>query len=221
MSNAKSAIDAVATAAPEAASRVKSAAGSLATPIREIDEHIPKNYSIGTRQVCVGYSYNISCSGLPLNLSTLVSGIISGLPDLLDSNTEDALRDRVSRLQPLADSLTKVSAYFRQGLVLSSVLMAVFVLVFICSVFASLFNIASVVLRLGLCWRVTILLVLGLTYCAPFILLASLFMVLQTKMEGLPPWVEVHSGEVSRLCFGALGCAVVMTLLSAITPIVT
>ena len=65
-----------------------------------------------------------------------------------------------------------------------------------------------------------VLSVLGLVCCVFFILFAALFVVVQTKTKSLPPWVEAQSGEVGRLCFGALGCAVLMALLTTVTPIV-
>jgi hypothetical protein len=48
-----------------------------------------------------------------------------------------------------------------------------------------------------------------------------MFRILQANIMGFPSWVTVSNGEVDGLCFGALCCAVVMTLLTAITQAVT
>ncbi|KAF1961318.1 hypothetical protein CC80DRAFT_383912, partial [Byssothecium circinans] len=217
--NAESAINAVMTAAPEAASRIESAIGALATPsIEDLEQRIPNNISIGTRFVCVGYTRGISCSKLPLNLSSVVSGVTSGLPPMLSSSIDDALRDKVHHLQPTADRLGVVSVYFGKLLALGAILMVVLLMFFVCSSFALLSRVTNVISRLGVPYKMVALLSLGLVCCSPFVLLTALFVAVQVRTKALPPWIEAQSGEVSRLCFGALGCAVVMALLTAVTP---
>jgi len=63
----------VATAIPSAISQVQSALNAAATAIsKAIKELIPKNCLLGTKQFCVGFTYNITCNNLPLTLSNIV-----------------------------------------------------------------------------------------------------------------------------------------------------
>lgn len=222
INNAQSAINAALTAVPGVASRIGSATVALATPlIEDLEQRIPNNCSIGTRLVCVGYAHDISCSELPFNLSSLVSGATSGLPSTLASSIEGALHDKVNQLQPMVDKLSTLSVYLQQLLVLGGGLMVVLLISFICSTLVLLPDVASVVSRFGVPCRMVAVSSLGLVCCFPFILLTAFFAVIQARTRALPPWIEAQSGQVSRLCFGALGCAVVMALLTLAAPVIT
>ncbi len=219
--NAKSALNAVFTAAPGIASQIDSAVGALATPVVDnLKQRIPNNCSIGTQLVCISYANNISCSKLPLNVSSLVSDAISSLPSTLADSIGGALREGASELQPVADRLNGVLVHFRQLLVLGGVLMLVPLCIFLYFVFIWLSGTAGVSSRSGVRYQMVAFFSLGLVCCSPFILFTALFVLVQAKFTALPPWIEARSGEVSRLCFGALGCAVVMALLTAVTPMI-
>ena len=63
----------VITAIPSAISQVQSASNVAATAIpKAIKELIPKNCSLGIKQFCVGFTYNITYNNLLLALSNIV-----------------------------------------------------------------------------------------------------------------------------------------------------
>jgi hypothetical protein len=92
-----------ATKASAAASQVQSAVSSAATFLEEIEEHVPCNCSLGTRQFRVGYQRDVQCSHLPFNLSSLLPNMILDLP----GPAENTIRERVDTLAPLAERLTQ------------------------------------------------------------------------------------------------------------------
>jgi len=52
---------------------VQSAVNTAAIAIpKAIEELIPKNCLLGTKQFCVGFTYNITCNNLLLTLSNIV-----------------------------------------------------------------------------------------------------------------------------------------------------
>src|SRR5271156_162472 len=91
----------VATAIPGAISRVQSAANAAATAIPDaIKASIPRNCSLGTKQICIGFTYSTACNNLPLTLS-----------DIVPNDVESFLGDQ---LQPLDRILKKVSPAYIQ-----------------------------------------------------------------------------------------------------------
>ncbi|KAF2176534.1 hypothetical protein K469DRAFT_698391 [Zopfia rhizophila CBS 207.26] len=186
--------DAIATALPDA----------VATPIQEIEEYIPKNCSLGTKEFCVGYRHNITCKKLPLSLSDLVPDIAQNLPDgvqVLPDTLEKPLQDLVKefqeklqeKLQPLGRILTKVTTPYVQKCLVAGLVLLRVVQYHKHSSKAHYWIESGNGLRLGL---------------------------FQAKTKALPSWIEVEKGEVGGLCIGALCCAIVMTFLTAITPTV-
>lgn len=104
--------------ASEIATKVKSAATSAATGfLRAIERTIPQNLSLGTQSFCVGFIDDVSCQGLPLNLSDLLPSAVEDLPDVFQTVIQDA----IINLQPIATALTNI-AYIRIFLVLGLVL---------------------------------------------------------------------------------------------------
>jgi hypothetical protein len=110
------------------------------------------------------------------------------------------------------DSLFSMFMHF-SGLVL----MLIIPTVFICSIFGRLFCIVTILLRHSVRSRLTINLVLGLACCIPLFISAVVLYIFRSKTMGLPSGIEVEKGEVSEWCLGALCCAIVMTLLTALT----
>lgn len=212
--------DAVATGLP----------GAVAAPIEEIENYIPKNCSLGTKEFCVGYRHNITCKRLPLNLSDLMPDIVQSLPDdvqVLPDTLEKPLQDKVKefqekfeeKLQPLERTLTKVTTpYVQNCLVAGLVLLVIIALLLACAIFSGLFSIASILQRLVVGLRVVI--VLGLICCVLLFIPTVILGLFQAKTKALPSWAEVEKGEVGGLCIGALCGAVVMTFLTTITPTV-
>ena len=176
--------------------------------------------SISTRCACLGYVLGVSCSESPLNLSSLVSGVASSLPDAVPSRIEDALRGRVNELQPIADRFGTVLVYFRWLLAIGGVFIVILFVLFVYFAFLLLSSVTNVLSRLSGPCRIALLSGLGKLCCSPLALLAALFAAVQAKTKTLPHWIEAQSGRVSGLCFGALECAVVMAMLTVVTPIV-
>ena len=226
-SKVNSVTDAVATSLPDA---ITGLPGAIADPIQDMEEYIPKNCSLGTAEFCVGYKHKITCKKLPLSLSDLVPDIAQHLPDgvqVLPDILEKPLQDLVQefqkklqeKLQPLERTLKKVTTPFVQKcLVAGLVLFVIIAILFACAIISGLFNISSVLLRLTIGLRVVV--VLGLVCCILLFIPTIVLGLFQAKAKALPSWVEVEKGQVGGLCVGALCCAVVMTFLATITPII-
>lgn len=120
----------------------------------------------------------------------------------------------------MADQLGAVSVYFRHLLALGGALIVALLIFCIYFTILSLSDVASVPSRFGVRCQMVALVIVGLVCCAPFVLLTALFIVVQAKTKTLPPWIDAQSGEVGRLCFGALGCAVFMALLTVLAPVI-
>src|SRR4051812_12684587 len=72
---AQSAANVAATAVPGAISKVESAAKAAATAIPDADaikRSIPRNFSLGTKQFCVGFSDRTEYKNLPLKISSVI-----------------------------------------------------------------------------------------------------------------------------------------------------
>jgi hypothetical protein len=86
----QSEIPSVTTAAFSVISQAQTVVSSAITAIQtDLDSVIPKNCTLGTRYFCLGYVNHVTCSGLPLNVSDLLSralpASISYQPDSLES----------------------------------------------------------------------------------------------------------------------------------------
>ncbi|KAF2258061.1 hypothetical protein CC78DRAFT_479914, partial [Lojkania enalia] len=123
------------------------------------------------------------------------------------------------KLQPLERTLTKVTTlYIQYCLVVRLILLVIITILFACAVFSGFFSITSILARLTIGLRVVM--VLGLICCILLFIPTIVLGLFQAKTKALPSWIEVQEGEVGGLCIGALCCAVVMTILTAITPTV-
>ena len=90
MQSLQSEIPSVTTAAFSVISQAQTVVSSAITAIQtDLNSVIPKNCTLGTRYFCLGYVNHVTCSGLPLNVSDLLSralpASISYQPDSLES----------------------------------------------------------------------------------------------------------------------------------------
>jgi hypothetical protein len=150
-----------------------------------------------------------------------LSDVVRILPDTLEKPLQDQLKKvqekLLEELQPLERTLTKVTTpYIQYCLVAGLVLLVIIAIIFGCAVFSGLFNITSILARLTVGLRVVM--VLGLICCVLLFIPTIILGLFQAKTKALPSGIEVEKGEVGGLCIGALCCAVVMTILAAITP---
>lgn len=226
----------VATPIQDIQSKVNSVKNAIATDfpdaieatIQEIEKYIPKNFSLGTKEFCVGIGPNITCHDLPLILSGLVPEIaqnlsdsIQILPDTLEKSVQDQLtklQEKLQeKLQPLERTLKIVTTpYIRYCLVAGLVFLAVIAIVLACAVFSGLFSIMSILAKLTVGLRVVM--VLGLICCVLLFIPTVIVQLFEANTKKLPSGIRVEKGEVGGLCIGALCCAVVMTILTMIVP---
>jgi hypothetical protein len=193
---------------------VSSAAAALT---EEIEERIPRNCSLGTKRFCIGYRHESNCTDLPFNISSLLPGIVEDLP----GPVEDAIRERIGALAPLAESLTTVPAlYVPQSLISGLVLMVAVTVLSVCVAFGWPLCVAAMLQGLSVGLRTLALLALAVVCCSPFIVLASVLHTVLRAADGLPSWVGVDRGGACGFCFGALACALFLTLFAAGAPVV-
>ena len=62
-----------------------------------------------------------------------------------------------------------------------------------------------------------VMMAFGLAFCVLTAFPVVCFIRIIAAAKNLPSWARVETGEVSKLCSGAMTCAVVLTLLSAWT----
>jgi hypothetical protein len=79
----------VTTAALSVISEAQTVVSSAITTIQtDLGFVIPKNCTLGTRYFCLGYVNNVTCSGLPLNVSDLLSRALPASISHQPSNLE-------------------------------------------------------------------------------------------------------------------------------------
>lgn len=216
---ARSALKAAATGIVDVAGQAEGAISSAAATLQSIEEHVPRNCSLGTKRFCIGYKQDVSCSDLPLNLTSLLPGSVRELPQAV----QDAIRDRATALSQLVETSTKfpalsVPATLISGLILMSIAAALSLSLALgwppyCTIALGKLSsvpIAQALLALGL----------GLVCCCPFLLLGVILNTILTAADELPSWVRVERGEACGLGFAALACALVLALVFAAVPIV-
>jgi hypothetical protein len=212
---ARSALNTAATRVADAASQVESAISSGVATIQSVEEHVPRNCSLGTKSFCIGYKQDINCSDLPLNLSSLLPEGVQEFPGLV----QDAVRDRAEALSQLAESSTKFSSFFMPGTLISGlVLMSIVATLSLSLALGRPQVVTRVFGKLKTVPRSLALLALGLMCCTPFLLLGVILNTILRAADELPWWVGVEVGEVSGLCFAALACALILMLIFAAVP---
>jgi hypothetical protein len=137
----------------------------------------------------------------------------------LPNPVENTIRERVDALAPLADRLTQFpTLYALNTLVAGLVLIATIIAFSIWLVFDRQSRIATTLQEQNVGIRMLALLGSGLVCCIPFLLLVFITHTLVEKAKELPSWIKVEKGEVGGLGFGALGCALFLTVLAAVAP---
>jgi hypothetical protein len=193
---------------------IESAANAAATGVQvAIESHLPKNISLGTQDLCIGFTKNVTCKPLPLNLTELLPSVVDNLPDTFQS----IVQDKVDSLQPFATALTNV-VYIRILLIVGLISMLLFTIIFIATILSRLLRIVGRLIRLGHLSRILVYIALWIICCLPILIATLVLIVFQQKARLLPSWVEVQHGEVGRLCLAAFCCGIVMSFISAVSP---
>lgn len=206
---ANSLLAVAATRVSDVAGHVQSAVSSAAASLPQIEDYLPLNCTIGTEQFCVGYrnTQNLSCSHSPFELSALLPDAVQDLP----GPVEDALRERMGDLLPLADDLSNLTASLNTCLIvglISIIFVAVFACCLVCDTWISR--------KMGTVARLLIYLCVAVVCCAPYSALVTLHVKVMKGAQRLPVWVEVQKGEVMGLSIGLLVCAVIFVVLAAV-----
>ncbi|KAI9773210.1 MAG: hypothetical protein M1839_002218 [Geoglossum umbratile] len=120
---AQSAADVAATAVPGAVSKVESAAKAAATAIPGADaikELIPRNFSLGTKQFCIGFNNRTECKNLPLKIS-------SAIPEAATKILGDQVKEL--HLEQISTGITSFRYFLILGLVWIAIMTVIFAVV--------------------------------------------------------------------------------------------
>jgi hypothetical protein len=187
--------------------KVQSAIDSVSTPMLSWDHYIPRNLTVGSKQICVANDRSISCTNFPLNLSNLVD--FSSLPDVLREKVKRTFQFVIDDLDPIAGPITLVARLIKICFVISIMLVTILTLLFL---YLMACELPSVSLPSINGWASRVVYLLGglsfISLAVPFIV----FQVLRHKTSDLPSWVEVRLGSISGLCIGAWVCNGVMLI---------
>ncbi|KAF2182607.1 hypothetical protein K469DRAFT_752091 [Zopfia rhizophila CBS 207.26] len=210
-SKLQSAASFAATAVPSA---VSSAINDVETAVNSL---IPKNCTLGTNYLCVGFSDRIDCSPLPLSNSHPISGALSNLPT-----------EQIQSLQPLSESLENldrtISAvtsqdfkiYFTFGLV-SAILAIVLGVLFLCSISLEAFRVIYHVFGFAIPVVAVLRAFFGFVCFLAFLIPSIFLWILFSKCSKFP--FEVEQGEVRAFCVGAFILAAIMFTLTTVSEI--
>lgn len=178
---------------------------------------IPKNCTLGTKYLCVGFNDSYPCSPLPVNNSNPISEVLSNLSN-----------GQLQSLQPLNQSLADldrtISAitsqnfkiYFVFGLI-SAILAITFGVLFLCSIWLKPFRLTYHVFGFAIP-VVAVLRAFFSFICFLVFFIPSVFLwVLLSKSSKLP--FEVEHGEVLDFCVGAFILAAIMLTFTAASEI--
>lgn len=216
-SGANSLLGVAATKVSGAASQVESAVGSAATFAQDLEDRIPQNCSIGTKKVCVSTKHNVTCAHLPFDLSRIMPDPIKDLPIGL----EHAIQERIRALSPIPKTLNRITHFTVQGLLLTWLIPTSFISILSCLLVANWpIQINSLTHRMQTSFKGMIIIATGIIFCSPLAFLVIVISVVIQKAAMLPSWVELEKGEVTALCYGCMGCAVAIIVLSASAPAV-
>lgn len=113
------------------------------------------------------------------------------------------LRERVTALLPLPETLSKVPRFSMQDVMIAELALVSAVTVLSCLLAAGWPpRLALLVLKLGTRLRVLATAVLSFLCCVSLILVVSVVRMLVENATQLPSWVEVEQGEVPAFCYG-------------------
>jgi hypothetical protein len=205
----QSAAAGAATEIPAAISQVQSAASTLSTAIpSSIEELIPQNLSLGTKEFCIGLPHNVSCHSLPLNISSLIP-----------TNVQKYFQPEWNDVEALNSALKQITPMAIYGaLLLGLALMLVMAAMTVCSMFLPLICLSRIlgskIVKFG------VLLLLGTICCVLFIAPVVILSILNSKAKQLPSWIQAEHGEVGKLTVWSLGLAGVAVIASILSPIV-
>lgn len=213
-SDFQSATSFAATAVPSA---VSSAINAVETAVNSL---IPKNCTLGTDYLCVGFIDKNPCPPLPLDDSNPISGALSNLSSL----PTEQLQSLQPLIQSLADLDSTISAvtsqnfkiYFVFGLT-SAILAIIFGVLFLCSIWLEPLRVAYPVFGFAIP-VVAVLRAFFSFVCFLAFSIPSIFLwILLSKSSKLP--FEVEQGEVRDFCVGAFILATIMLTFTAASEI--
>ena len=193
---------------PAQITKVGSAVGAAATKISAtLEATVPKNCSVGTTQFCVGFATKSTCHQLPVDLSQIIpTEIQKDLPDSFDLQAINGVLARIT------------SPYIEWALIAGLVALCILVLAFICTLngWVNLFVGSHKHRATG----IFVHYIIGLLFCAPFLVPTVVLGLLVSKMQAAPSWVQFHQGEVFGLCVGCLCCAATVVFLGGLITVV-
>jgi len=132
------------------------------------------------------------------------------------SGIQDAVGLAIDRLTPLSDRVGTVLTYFDELLISSSILLLFLVIGFVFSI-QGLESDAFIFQKIRPKLVLFVMMAFGLAFCILTVFPVVCFIRIIATAKNLPSWARVGTGEVSKLCSGAMTCAVLLTLLSAWT----
>jgi hypothetical protein len=181
----------VTTAAASVISEAQTIVSSAITAIQtDLVSAIPKNCTLGTRYFCLGYVDNMTCSGLPLNVSDILSRVLPA-PISYQSSILELLDQKLKLV-----SSSAIEGPFILGIIAAGILV-------IKSIFEYLF------------WDLpfeTILSGVGNLVCIiSFICPTIIQWVLYSETEHLPLKVASQKGKLMGNSVAILCCTITMT----------
>lgn len=206
VSQAESVFTDIATAIPDVISQVMTAAEGLATSLpNTIEENIPTNLTVGTRQFCVGFPHNVSCQDFPLNMSSFIP-----------VNIANTLGVDISDIQRLESYFAKITTTNILGsLILGVILTFAIIPLTMAPIFGWATFLAGTILKLRILRALSHFL-FGLICCAFLAIPTGILYLLKSKIHQLPPWIDIQVGNVYESFMGSLGCAIAMVVLSSV-----
>jgi hypothetical protein len=196
----QSEVPSVTTAAFSVISDAQTVVSSAITAIEtDLESVIPKNCTLGTRYFCLGYVNNVTCSGLPLNVS-----------DLLSRALPASISYQPNSLESLDQKLKNVSFEAIEGPFILGIISAAILVVALHYAFWKEDPISAHPPR-GL-YPETVLGGVGSLVCMiSFICPAAILWVLYSKTEHLPFNITSEKGKLMASSMAILCCAIVMT----------
>ncbi|ELQ45145.1 hypothetical protein OOU_Y34scaffold00006g4, partial [Pyricularia oryzae Y34] len=204
LNNLQSAAGAVATSVPEI---IKDIPKVISQAPQLISELVPKNCSLGTGEFCIQIGDKNSCDALPLDLSTFIE------PEIVK-----VLKQHFQDIENVDATLTQITTpYFRHTLIAGVVLTGIATLLVVMSAYGRftwlkkskeiLFSPKPIVFILRL--------LIGLLLCVPYIIPTLTLSMVRSKLDELPPWIEVENGDVFELLIGCTCCALFGAVISS------
>lgn len=171
---------------------------AVSSAIPAIQTDVPRNCTLGSKYFCLGYANNVSCSGLPLNLSELLS-------QTLPASSSSQFRS----LHPFDQNLKYVSPGTMEGPLILGIISTVILVTVVQYLFWKGEPISAYVLR-----DLPLELVLGSmgnSICViSFMLPTTILSILYSKARNLPSGIAVEEGRFFSKCVTIFCAAVAM-----------